>query len=116
MDFPDNPFRVVIDDFEFDVGDHFTYEYNLFEHWLHDICVEAIHENSTLKTLFCINGHGIPRATVADEFDKTLTFLEAVVNADDKTTIGDIRSFVDDLDAVRFNHNKIQPATEQTSV
>ncbi|EJP2206773.1 plasmid pRiA4b ORF-3 family protein, partial [Salmonella enterica] len=55
----------MIDDFEFDVGDHFTYEYNLFEHWLHDICVEAIHENSTLKTLFCINGHGMPRATVA---------------------------------------------------
>jgi len=24
--FPDNPFRVVIDDFAFDVGDRFTYE------------------------------------------------------------------------------------------
>ncbi|WP_280921580.1 IS1096 element passenger TnpR family protein [Serratia fonticola] len=41
--FPDNPFRVVIDDFAFDVGDRFTYEYNFFEHWLHDIRVEAIH-------------------------------------------------------------------------
>ncbi|WP_407250750.1 IS1096 element passenger TnpR family protein [Klebsiella pneumoniae] len=58
--FVDNPFRVVIDDFAFDAGDRFTYEYNFFEHWLHDIRVEAIYENSTLKALFCISGHGMP--------------------------------------------------------
>lgn len=28
ISFPDNPFRTVIDDFSFDVGDRFTYEYN----------------------------------------------------------------------------------------
>ncbi len=50
--FVDNPFRVVIDDFAFDAGDRFTYEYNFFEHWLHDIRVEAIYENSTLKAPF----------------------------------------------------------------
>ncbi|MCG9429976.1 plasmid pRiA4b ORF-3 family protein [Escherichia coli] len=57
--FPDNPFQVVIDDFEFDVGDRFTYEYNFFEHWIHDIRVEAIYENTGLKTPFCISGHGM---------------------------------------------------------
>lgn len=72
---------------EFDVSDHFTYEYNFFEHWIHDIRVETIYENSTLKTPFCINGHGMPRATAADEFDKALAFLEAIVNADDETTL-----------------------------
>ena len=82
--FVDNPFRVVIDDFAFDAGDRFTYEYNFFEHWLHDIRVEAIYENSTLKAPFCISGHGMPGATAADEFDKTLAFLEAIVNADDE--------------------------------
>ncbi len=107
IDFPDNPFQVVIDDFEFDVGDRFTYEYNFFEHWIHDIHVEAIYENTELKTPFCISGYGMPGATVADEFDKTLVFLEAIVNADDETTIGEIRPFADDLDAVRFNRNKI---------
>lgn len=65
--FPDNPFQVVIDDFEFDVGDLFTHEYNFFEHWIHDIRVEAIYENTELKTPFCISGHGMPGATVADE-------------------------------------------------
>ncbi|EID9319175.1 Ig-like domain-containing protein [Escherichia coli] len=105
--FVDNPFRVVIDDFAFDAGDRFTYEYNFFEHWLHDIRVEAIYENSTLKAPFCISGHGMPGATAADEFDKTLAFLEAIVNADDETTVGEIRPFADDLDAVRFNRHKI---------
>ncbi|HEA7343596.1 TPA: hypothetical protein RXK68_004496 [Escherichia coli] len=68
----------MIDDFEFDVGDRFTYEYNFFEHWIHDIRVEAIYKNTELKTPFCISGHGMPGATVADEFDKTLAFLEAI--------------------------------------
>ncbi|MCQ1912428.1 plasmid pRiA4b ORF-3 family protein [Escherichia coli] len=38
----------MIDDFEFDVGDRFTYEYNFFEHWIHDIRVKAIYENTVL--------------------------------------------------------------------
>ncbi|EJQ2173147.1 plasmid pRiA4b ORF-3 family protein, partial [Shigella flexneri] len=29
------------------------------------------------------------------------------VNADDETTVGEIRPFADDLDAVRFNRHKI---------
>lgn len=45
----------------------------------------------------------MPGATVADEADKTLAFLEAIVNADDAATVGDIRPFIGDLDAVRFN-------------
>lgn len=49
----------------------------------------------------------MPGATAADEFDKTLAFLEAIVNADDETTVGEIRPFADDLDAVRFNRHKI---------
>lgn len=105
--FSDNPFRTVIDDFSFDIGDRFTYEYNFFEHWLHDVCVEAVHEDSTLKTLFCISGHGMHGATIADETDKMLAFLEAIINTGDATTVGEIRPFIDDLDAVRFNRNKI---------
>lgn len=97
----------MIDDFAFDTGDRFTYEYNFFEHWIHDIRVETIHEDSELKTPFCISGHSMPGPTAADEFDKTLAFLEAITNADDETTVGEIRPFADGLDAVRFNRNKI---------
>ncbi|NMM74489.1 hypothetical protein BSF37_22085 [Serratia marcescens] len=49
----------------------------------------------------------MPGASVVDEADKTLAFLDAIVNADDATTVGEIRPFIDDLDAVRFNRNKI---------
>lgn len=97
----------MIGDFDFDAGDRFTYQYNLFEHWLHDVRVEAVHGDLKLKAPFCISGHGMPGATIADEADKTLAFLEAIVNADDAATVGDIRPFTDDRDAVRFNRNKI---------
>ncbi|NHB98171.1 plasmid pRiA4b ORF-3 family protein [Photorhabdus stackebrandtii] len=31
--FSDNPYKITLDDFEFDAGDRFTYEYNFFENW-----------------------------------------------------------------------------------
>ncbi|EQC00481.1 hypothetical protein B738_10963 [Photorhabdus temperata subsp. temperata M1021] len=86
--FPDNPYKITLDDFEFDAGDRFTYEYNFFEHWLHDIRIETILENSHLKSPFCLAGNRMPGATLADETDKTLALLDA-------------------LDAVRFNRPKV---------
>ncbi|WP_244431810.1 plasmid pRiA4b ORF-3 family protein [Xenorhabdus szentirmaii] len=38
-----------LDDFEFDAGDRFTYEYNFFEHWLHNIRIATILDSSRLK-------------------------------------------------------------------
>lgn len=49
----------------------------------------------------------MPGVTPEDETDKTLAFLGAIINADDTTTVGDIRDFVDDLNVARFNRNKI---------
>jgi hypothetical protein len=40
--FNDNARTIYIDDFKFDVGDKFTYEYNLFEHVMNDIRIEFI--------------------------------------------------------------------------
>ena len=48
MGFSDNVYELVIDNFSFDVGDRFTYAYNINENWLHDIRVEGI-EKSTLS-------------------------------------------------------------------
>ncbi len=52
--FPDNPDKITLDDFEFDAGDLFTYEYNFFEHWLHDrfCCIKASSGNM-LFFLWC---------------------------------------------------------------
>ncbi|WP_420806694.1 plasmid pRiA4b ORF-3 family protein [Photorhabdus heterorhabditis] len=105
--FSDNPYQITLDDFEFDTGDRFTYEYNFFENWLHDIRIETILENSTLTSPFCLAGNRMPGATLADEYDKTLALLDAIAHANETTTVGDIRPWVDALDAVRFNRQKV---------
>ncbi|MDE1488803.1 plasmid pRiA4b ORF-3 family protein [Xenorhabdus bovienii] len=114
--FPDNPYKVTLDDLEFDAGDRFTYEYNFFENWLHDIRIETILDNSNLKSPFCLAGNRMPRATLADECDKTLALLEAIVNADEAATVGDIRSLIDELDAVRFNRKKVNRQLRQLNL
>ncbi|MDV5373166.1 hypothetical protein QM092_24800 [Enterobacter hormaechei] len=59
----------MIDDFAFDAGDRFTYEYNFFEHWLHDVRVEAIHGVSldiskrTARTVLTGTGYSVGRVT-----------------------------------------------------
>ncbi|WP_228860832.1 hypothetical protein [Xenorhabdus sp. PB61.4] len=49
----------------------------------------------------------MPGATLADEADKTLALFNAIIHADETTMIGEIRSLVEALDAVKFNHQKI---------
>ncbi|MEX0447790.1 hypothetical protein [Xenorhabdus sp. SGI246] len=49
----------------------------------------------------------MPGATSADEVDKTLALFDAIIHADDTTTVGEIRPFVEALDAVRFNRSKV---------
>lgn len=107
ISFSDDPHQVVFDDFGFDVGDRFTYEYNFFENWLYDIRIEAIHDNSNQKSPFCLSGQGMPGATLADETDKIMALLQTVIKVDESTTVGDIRDFIEALDTVRFNRNKV---------
>jgi hypothetical protein len=108
LSFSDDAHLVYLDDFEFDVGDRFTYEYNFFEHWLHDIRIEAIETMSTLPSgPFCIKGNGMPDATKYDEYERTMDLVNAIIDSDESTTVGDIRSQIEALDAVRFNRNKI---------
>ncbi|NHB89695.1 plasmid pRiA4b ORF-3 family protein [Photorhabdus tasmaniensis] len=105
--FPDNPYKITLDDFEFDADDRFTYEYNFFEHWLHDIRIETVLENSNLKSPFCLAGNRMPEATLADETAKTLALLNPIIHADETTTVREIRPLIDDLDTVRFNRLKV---------
>ncbi|KLU14618.1 MULTISPECIES: hypothetical protein [Xenorhabdus] len=49
----------------------------------------------------------MPSAMLADEADKTLALLDAIIHADDTTTVGEIRPLVEALDAVRFNRAKV---------
>jgi len=108
LSYSDNAFEVKLGDFEFDVGDRFTYEFNFYEHWLHDIRIEAIETLSPRKKApFCLSGNGMPGATEFDVYDKTVALIKAVAEADGKTTMGAIRPYVMALNQVRFNRKQV---------
>lgn len=108
LSFSDDAHLVFIDDFAFDVGDRFIYEYNFFEPWLHDIRVEAIETEGTSPTFpFCVRGNGMPGATRYDEVERAMDLIKAIIDSDESTTVGDIRGQIEALDAVRFNRKKV---------
>ena len=68
LGYSDNAHKVYLDDFAFDAGDKFSYEYNFFEHWMHDIRVEKIEESVENGGLvYCTKGSGMFGANKSDE-------------------------------------------------
>lgn len=49
----------------------------------------------------------MPGATLTDEIDKTMALLQTVIKSDESTTVEDVHDFIEALDTVRFNRNKI---------
>jgi hypothetical protein len=108
LSFPDNVFKVVIDDFKFDAGDRFTYEYNFYEPQLHDIRIESIDEISSRKKVpFCLDGHGVPGVTEDDVYQKTVDLLQFVAQSNDLTTVREALPYIHALDTVQFNRKKL---------
>ena len=103
ISFNDNARNVYINDFEFDIGDKFTYEYNFFEHIMHDIRVENIKDLQTARNnIFCISGSGMPGATKHDEIDVKFSMLKKIVKKKGKISYEDIRHFQEKLKRVKF--------------
>ena len=117
LSFSDDPHTVSLDDFDFDVGDRFTYEYNFYEHWLHDIRIEAIENDRTLPVAtYCVKGNGMPGANKYDEYERTMDLLKAIVNAGQSATIEDIRCQIEALNAVWFNRKRVNHRLANLSV
>jgi hypothetical protein len=104
MMFSDDPYKVLIDQFEFDAGDKFTYEYNFFDHWLVDIRIETITESTSLEAIYCTKGNGMHGVSKHAELGPIIDLYKAMAKVNSKTTFADIRPFVD---AVRFNRHLI---------
>lgn len=99
--------KVFLNNFDFDIGNKFTYEYNFFEHYLIDIHIENI-KDTTLQTLtYCIAGNGMFGVNKYDEVEPTLNLLKKLINTNEATTIDDILPLVDSLNVVRFNKHRI---------
>lgn len=111
ISFNDDADTVYIDDFEFDVGDKFTYEYNFFKHIMHDIRIEKIQDLSGSKNnISCISGSGMPDATKYDAIHIELSMLKKVVKQKGKISYVDIEEFQENINRVKFNKKSINKA------
>ncbi len=104
LSYSDNAHKVFVDDFDFDIGDKFTYEYNFFEHIMHDIRIEDIKDLITTDDVVsCINGVGMPGATKYDVMDIELEMLKKFVATKGKLTYSDITELREKINRVKFN-------------
>ena len=103
ISFNEDAHAIYIDDFEFDVGDKFTYEYNFFEHILHEIRVEDIQDLPTANnSISCISGSGMPGVTKYDEMAIKHSMLEKIVKKKGLLSYKDIRNFQEKIKCVKF--------------
>lgn len=106
--YSDNANKVYLDDFKFDIGDKFTYEYNFFEHIIHDIRIENIKDVITAKNnVICLSGQGMPGATKYDAMKVEFKFLETIVEKKGQLTSTDIDKFHEKINLVKFSKRLI---------
>jgi len=116
ISFNDDAHTIYIDDFEFDAGDKFTYEYNFFQHIMHDVRIEDV-KSSLIEdvVISCVSGSGMPGATKYDTTDLQLKFLQKIVDKKGKLTARDIHDYQERLVEVKFNkkyvNNKLKALT-----
>ena len=107
LNYSDNVHEIYLDDFQFDIGDKFTYEYNFFEHLIHDIRIENIRDFlPTKNNVICLSGQGMPSATKSDVMDVEFKFLERIVENNGLTS-ADIDEFREKINRVKFNKKSV---------
>ena len=111
--FDDNAYEVYLDSFAFDVGDKFTYEYNFFQHLLHDIRVEKVQESTDIIAPVCISGSGMVGITKGSERDihfkviKTIMKIQEASPAKELLIKDRLRALLKEWDAIIFNRRKL---------
>lgn len=113
--FSDDPHTMIINNFDFDVGDKFTYEYNFFKHILVDIRIEKIYESEPSveqknKIPICINGSGMPGVDKYAKIGVELKMLRLITKPGKTIKTESIRELVEELNAVLFNRKNVNLA------
>ena len=99
---------MYLDDFTFDAGDKFTYEYNFFEHLMHDIRVENVKELiERVDTVSCIKGSGMPGVDKQDEIKLMTQLLRLILNKKKSFVRAELVDLIDQLNAIKFNRKRI---------
>lgn len=103
LSFNDDAHEIYINDFEFDVGDKFTYEYNFFEH---DIRIEKIKDLSNANNVISrVSGSDMPGATKYDAMHIELFMFKKILEQKGKVSYADIEEFQENINRVKFNKN-----------
>jgi hypothetical protein len=112
--YPDNPHTVYLDSFSFDKGDKFTYEFNFFEHIMHDFRIEEVKETIDTKVHpWCIKGSGMPGVTKSDEINAMADFIQAISDEEKKTSRKKLLNLIEAIDTMRFNRKKLNHQLEK---
>jgi len=114
ISFSDNPHRVYLDDFEFDAGDKFVYEYNFSDYWVVDIRIEKIEEEGKEPLIRCLKGNGLQGINKYDEADAKLKLLKALANANKSATLEDLQPYIDAVHSTRFDRKQINQDLQST--
>lgn len=106
--YSDNAHKVYLDDFAFNIGDRFSYEYNFFEHLMHDIRVEDIDKFSQITNeINCTKGSGMPGVDKFDEIKLMAKLITMILDKKESSTRADMIRLIEKLDAIRFNRKLI---------
>lgn len=104
------PYEERLQDFDFDVGDLFTYISNFADGWLCHIRIEAKKiESQDSPPPRCLSGNGkigADRYYKTDEWRTAIRLLNKAVASTDTITMDDIRQLLRDYEAVSFNRQK----------
>lgn len=115
--YSDNAHKVYLNDFNFDVGDKFTYEYNFFQHIMHDIRIEKIQELFLVDNrIVCQSGNGMPGATKYDVMHIEHKMLKKIVSKKGKLTVKDITNFQEEYNRAKFNKKRVNTSLHAITV
>lgn len=116
-----NPFRydpeeVFIDDFDFEIGDRFTYTYNYFEFWICDVRIEAIDQRAKAVPR-CFGGSGRKGYRNYYKIDEVIAgsaLIEQVAKAGKDVKMRDLRRWLEAYDSIRFSRPVINKQLKES--
>ena len=102
--FDDDPTSVVLDDFDFDAGDRFTYTYNFFDDCVHDIRIAAIEvaDRPARPLPRCLSGNGLVEPPSYDETDLLIRLAKLLGDPDATGDRQALAQWLSDVQALRF--------------
>lgn len=106
--YSDNVYKIYLDNFHFEMGDKFTYEYNFFKHIMHDIRIEKIQELPLNEhSIVCLGGSGMPSVTKYDVVRVKYKLLEIIMSKKGRLTRKDILYGRKQINRVKFNKKRV---------